>query len=220
MKFFFVFFCLALSSVFAMNLDAVKSALAKEFQNNFPNIIIKDIQLKANALPKDFENYTFLRIAPGNFTKAQGFLRAEFKSPKSIQRNVFFRFFIQANLEILRAKHSINRGDKLGSLDYELVLMDFDKVPLNALFLDDVKELVAKTRINKNAILKENMFKTKALIKKNDNIIGILKDENVNISIELVALESANLNERIRVKNKEGRILQGKVIAKDKVLLQ
>lgn len=190
----------------AASLEEIKTALAKEFRNNFPKIIISQIDLKITSLPKDFDQYEFLRIANGRFNQAQGFLRAEFKTPQNIQKNVFFRYFIQANLEVLKSERAIKRGDKLGAFDYKSVLIDFDKVPLNALTLDDVDNLVAKSNINKNAILRANMFKTTALIRRNDPIIGILSEANVDVLIELVALQSANMGERIRAKTKKVKL--------------
>ncbi|MDO4674508.1 flagellar basal body P-ring formation chaperone FlgA [Campylobacter sp.] len=204
----------------AGNLERVKDALAKEYQNNFPQIIIKQIDLKITSLPKEFENFEFLRIANGKFNKAQGFVRAEFKTHQNISKNVFFRYFIRANLEVLRSTRAIKRGDRLGALDYRIVLMDFDKVPSNALSIDDLNNILAKNNINKNTILRENMFKTTAIIKRGDLVVGVLRDSGVDVLIELVSLQSANLSERIRLKSKEGKVMQGTVIGKNRVLLQ
>ncbi|TKX33191.1 flagellar basal body P-ring formation chaperone FlgA [Campylobacter aviculae] len=202
------------------DLEEIKLALAKEIKNNFPKILITQIDLKTTSLPKDFNQYEFLRIANGRFNQAQGFLRAEFKTPQNIQKNVFFRYFIQANLEVLKSNRAIKRGDKLGAFDYKSILLDFDKVPANALSPEDTNNLIAKSNISKNTILKENMFKTSALIRKNDSIIGILSDGNVDVSIELMALQSANMGERIRAKNKEGKVMQGIVIGKNRMIIQ
>lgn len=204
----------------AGNLDLVKVALTKEYQNNFPQIIINQIDLKITSLPKDFENFEFLRIANGKFNEAQGFLRAEFKTPQNISKNVFFRYFIRANLEVLRSTRTIKRGDRIGAFDYKIVMMDFDKVPSNALSKEDLNNLLAKNNISKNTILRQNMFKTTAIIKRNDQVIGVLKDKGIDVLIELVSLQSANLGERIRVKSKDGRVMQGIVVGKNRVLLQ
>lgn len=216
-------FCLILfflSALTAGNLEKIKNSLAKEFQNNFPNIIIKNIDLKITSLPKDFESFEFLRMASGKFNRATGFLRAEFKTPQNLQKNVFFRYFINAHLEVLKSTRNIKRGDRLGALDYRSVFMDFDKVPSNALSKDDLVNLLAKNNINKNTILRENMFKTTAIIKRGDLVVGVLKDGGVDVLIDLVSLQSANLSEKIRVKNKEGKVMQGIVIGKNRVLLQ
>lgn len=220
MKIIFLTFFIVINYIQAASLEEIKTALAKEFRNNFPKIIISQIDLKITSLPKDFDQYEFLRIANGRFNQAQGFLRAEFKTPQNIQKNVFFRYFIQANLEVLKSERAIKRGDKLGAFDYKSVLIDFDKVPLNALTLDDVDNLVAKSNINKNTILRANMFKTTALIRRNDPIIGVLSEANVDVLIELVALQSANMGERIRTKNKEGKVIQGIVVGKNRIIIQ
>lgn len=219
MKKIFFFICI-FSLCFANNIEKVKLALSKELQNNFSNISITKIDIMDTPLPKDFDQYEFLRLANAKFNKAQGFLRAEFKTPKNIQKNIFFRYFVDANIEILKSKKPILKGEKLSPLDFNKVSMDFDKIPINALSTEEAKNLIAKVNINKNTILKRNMFKINALIKRNDPVIGILRDSNVDIEIELIALESANLGERIKVKNKEGKVMQGIVNGKNRILLQ
>lgn len=211
---------LMISFAWGANLEELKIALAKEFKNNFPKIIITQIDLKIASLPKDFQQYEFLRIANGRFNQAQGFVRAEFKTPQNIQKNVFFRYFIRADLEVLKSERAIKRGNKLSAFDYKTMLIDFDKVPPNALSLDDVNQLIAKSNISKNTILKSNMFKTTALIRRNDPIIGVLSDGNIDVLVELVALQNANMGERIRAKNKEGRVMQGIVVGKNRMIIQ
>ncbi|MBK1973321.1 flagellar basal body P-ring formation protein FlgA [Campylobacter sp. TTU-622] len=215
-----LFFICIFNLCFANNIEKVKLALSKELQNNFSNIIITKIDIMNTSLPKDFDQYEFLRLANAKFNKAQGFLRAEFKTPQNIQKNIFFRYFVDADIEILKSKKSILKGEKLSPLDFDKALMDFDKIPLNALSAEEAKNLVVKVNINKNTILKRNMFKINALIKRNDPIIGILRDSNIDIQIELTALENANLGERIKAKNKEGKVMQGIVSGKNRILLQ
>ncbi|EOI0718667.1 flagella basal body P-ring formation protein FlgA, partial [Campylobacter jejuni] len=43
---------------------------------------------------------------------------------------------------------------------------------------------------------------------------------NVDVLIELVALQSANMGERIRAKNKEGKVMQGIVVGKNRMIIQ
>ena len=99
-------------------------------------------------------------------------------------------------------------------------MIDFDKAPLNSISKEDAINLIAKNNINKNTILKENMFKSNTLVKRKDVIVGILSDENVDVLIELIALESGNLGQTIRVKNKDGKTMQGVIIGKNRVKLQ
>lgn len=216
----FLLLFVLLSLVNAGNLDQVKVALVKEFTNNFPKIMITKIDLKAPSLPRDFEEYEFLGLTNAKFNRSVGLGRAEFKTPRNERKSIFFKYFIKARLDVLKSISPIKRGERLEPFHYKRTLIDFDKVPLNALGLEDTHNLIAKNNIRKNAILKENMFKINALIKKNDPVIGVLKDEGIDVLIELVALHSANLNEKIRVKNKDGKVMQGIVIEKNKVLLQ
>lgn len=217
-----LFFALAFFVVFASaaNLEEIKLALVKEYKNNFPQLIIKNITLKTNSLPKDFNSLKFIRLANARFNKANGYVKAEFFDSQNIKRSVFFRYFIKASLQVLRANKDINRGENLVATDYNLVLMDFDRVPLGALSSTDDLNIVSKTVIKKNAILKKNMFKEIDLIKRNDNIMGILKDLGVNMMVELKAIEGGKMGEKIRLKNKEGKVVEGLIIDKNTVQIQ
>jgi len=208
-----------INSSFASNYDAVKQALIKEYKAHFSKIIIKDVKIEANGVPKDFESFNFLRIANLRFERASGYLRAEFSTNKG-QKNIFFRYFIKADLEVLRANKELKRGDRLSALDYSVILMSFDKVPLKALSTDDDLSLVAKSNVARNAILRQSMFKKIELVKKGDFLRGVLKDKDVQIFIELSALESGNKGDIIRLKTKEGKLMQGLVVDKNLVELK
>lgn len=215
-----IFLILIPCFIFSTNIEKVKQALKEEFINNYPKIIINNIDLKSSSLPKDFDKFEFLRIANGRFDKAQGFLRAEFKTNNNLQKNVFFRYFIYANLEVLKSQIDIKKGQRLGVFDYEIVLIDFEKAPLNPVSKEDALNLIAKSNINKNTILKESMFKSNTLIKRKDIVVGILSDNGIDILVELMALDSGNLGQRIRLKNKDGKIMQGIITGKNRVKLQ
>ena len=204
----------------AANLEEIKVALIKEYKNNFPHIIIKNVNLKTRSMPKDFSELKFIRLAKSRFDKANGYVKAEFNDKNGILRSVFFRYFIKANLQVLRATRAMDRGEILNPSSYKVVFMDFDRVPLGALASSDDLELISKTTIKKNAILKNNMFRKIDLIKKNDNVVGLVQDSTLNMMIELKAIEGGQLGESIRLKNKEGKILQGIIIDKNKVKIK
>ena len=216
--FFAVFVMLSLTN--AANLEEIKLALIKEYKNNFPQIIIKSINLKSRSMPKDFDELKFIRLAKARFDKANGYVKAEFNDKNGILRSVFFRYFIKGNLQVLRATRAMGRGEILNASDYTLVFMDFDRVPLGALASTDDLDLITKTTIKKNAILKSNMFRKVDLIKRNDEVIGIMQDTGLNIMIELKAIEGGQIGDSIKLKNKDGKVLQGVIIDKNKVQIK
>lgn len=204
----------------SVNIEHIKFALSTEFKNKFPQIIITSIDIHTATLPKNFDEFAFIRLAEGKFDRASGYLRAEFKTPENIKKNVFFRYFIKAKLEILRANKDLQRGDVLGVEHYKAAFYDFDKVPVGALAKDDDLDLIARTNIKKNAILRQNMFKANHIVKKNAVVKGVLNDEDVKISIELTTLEAGNKGDTIKVKTKEGKVLQAVIIGKNQVSLE
>lgn len=104
---------------------------------------------------------------------------------------------MQASSEALKSERSIQGGNKFGVLDYKSVLMDFNRVPSNVPILEDTYNSIVKNNINKSIILKENMSRTMALTRRNGPVIGALSDGNVDVLIELTALHSTDMGERI-----------------------
>ena len=202
------------------NIEQIKFALATEFKNKYPQIIIKSIDIQTAALPKNFDEFEFLRLAEGKFDKASGYLRAEFKTPDKLKKNVFFRYFVKARLEVLRANKDLQRGESLGVNNYRMAFFDFDKVPAGALSKDDDLDLVARTNVKKNAILRQNMFKANHLVKKNAALKGVLKDGEVRTSVELNALEAGNKGDTIKVRTRDGKVFQAVVVGKNQVSLE
>lgn len=208
------------SAVDLANIQSIKIALASEFQATFPRIIISKIELQSSKLPKDFEHYEFLRLANGNFRRSNGYLRAEFKTTSGIKKSVFFRYFAKARIEVLRLNKDLERGSQLASHDFSVVYYDFDKVPLDYIELGADKNLVARSNIRKGEILRSNMFKNDSLVKKNDLLKGMLKDGDLSAAVELQALENGDLNETIRLKTKDGRVLQGVITGKKSAIIE
>lgn len=210
-----LFFC---TLNFASNFDEVKLALIKEFKTNYPQIEIISLELNTqSSLPEDFNQYVFLKLGNHNFEKADGFIKAEFKTPEQFKKNIFFKYFLKAKLEVLQSTRPISRNENLSPASFKIVKIPFDKVPSGILKKDEIANLIAKSNIRENMILKYNMFKTKTLIQRNDSVYGVMKDGDLSIIIELKAMQSGNLNQRIRLKNKEGKVVHGKVISKNYV---
>ncbi|WP_229238486.1 flagellar basal body P-ring formation chaperone FlgA [Campylobacter volucris] len=210
-----LFFC---TLNFASNFDEVKLALIKEFKTNYPQIEIISLELNTqSSLPEDFNQYVFLKLGNHNFEKADGFIKAEFKTPEQFKKNIFFKYFLKAKLEVLQSTRPISRNENLNPASFKIVKIPFDKVPSGILKKDEIANLIAKSNIRENMILKYNMFKTKTLIQRNDSVYGVMKDGDLSMIIELKAMQSGNLNQRIRLKNKEGKVVHGKVISKNYV---
>ncbi len=202
------------------NFDLVKAALAQEFRAQNPKIIIRNVELQTGTLPKNFAAYEFIKLGDARFVKASGYVRAVFKTPENTQKNVFFRYFIKAKVEVLRANRDLQRGEVLASTDYSIVFYDFDKVPLWALEKEGAADLIARTAVRKHSILKQNMFKANHLVKANAQMMAVLGDGEVKMSVEVAAIEAGNKGDTIKVKTKDGKVLQAVIIDKNQVSLK
>ena len=50
--------------------------------------------------------------------------------------------------------------------------------------------------------------------------MGIMQDTGLNIMIELKAIEGGQIGDSIKLKNKDGKVLQGVIIDKNKVQIK
>lgn len=214
--FFLLVFSLSLS---AANIEEIKQGFIKELKNEFENIKIISLVLDPQSrLDEDFKAYEFIKIAEGNFKKSRGFFRAIVRDKKN-EKNIFFRYFLEAKVEVLIARRNIVRNKIISAFDYTLASVDFENVPYDYLYKIDEK-LISKRNIKKESILRRNFFKIKPLIQKNDVVYGLLKDGQVSILLELKALGPGFKGQIIRLKNKEGKSILGQVIDKNTVLIK
>ena len=64
------------------------------------------------------------------------------------------------------------------------------------------------------------MFKANHLVKKDAKMKAVLDDGEVKMSVDVSALEAGNKGDTIRVKTKEGKVLQAIIVGKNQVSLQ
>ncbi|WP_230107738.1 flagella basal body P-ring formation protein FlgA, partial [Campylobacter lari] len=136
---------------FASNFDEVKLALIKEFKTNYPQIEIISLELNTqSALPEDFNQYVFLKLGNHNFDRADGFIKAEFKTPEQYKKNIFFKYFLKAKLEVLQSTRPISRNENLSPASFKILKIPFDKAPQGILKKDEIANLIAKSNIREN----------------------------------------------------------------------
>lgn len=208
---------LAFTSSKAADLASLKAELVKAFKEEYKGIEISELVLKPQG-KQDLKSYEFLRIDRANLRRAQGFIKLVFRS-KSTEKNVFFRYFIKARINTLIASKKILRAQALSPALYTHSSVDFEKVPRDYLYEVNEK-LIAKRTIKKGKVLRRAYFKLKPLIAKKDRVYGVLKDGQISIMIELIALQSGQKGQLIRLKNKEGKTVQGRVLSRYQVELR
>lgn len=192
------------------------------YLENFPNAQIKTLNIKPkNPLPNGFKRYTFkdIKVLKYKLHKARGVFLAHFVTPKHTVKTIYFYFESEVFLYVFRAKKRLTRGNVLSKIDYERVLIPIQKSPNDP--LEDLSNtLVAKFTVQKNRVLSRHQFKIKSLVSKGEIVQAYLKDENLVLQVEAVALKSGNKNDIIRIKTDEGKVLNAKVQSAKVVLIR
>lgn len=211
-------FLLALS-LQAASLQEVKSALAKSLKANYKGLVIKQLLIKPQGtLQADFAKYSFIGLDANNLRYASGFVKAVFNTPNG-EKNLFFRYYLSAHVKALVASKKILRNQDLTPGDYTQKEVGFSNLARDYIYEINT-QLVAKRNIRKGKVLRKAYFMPKPLIAKGQRVYGYLSDGGISISIELRALQSGFKGQLIRLKNKEGRTVQGRVVSSFRVDLR
>lgn len=213
----FFLLCSSFSILSASSIDELKQILEDEYKKYYQSIFIKAMELKPQKpIVGDFKDYEFLSIEIISY-KSRGYFKADFKHENAI-KSLYFSYNMIADAYVLVAKNDMKKEQNVGMFDFKKQKMDINKIPQNAVFSIQ-SNLICKTNIKKDRIFTSSMFKTSFLINKNDNVVVEIKDGGLSVFVDMIALGSGNLGQKIKLKNKDGKIFYGIVKSHKNVLL-
>ncbi len=219
-----IFILITIFIIFSHNLFALTLAesLKIKIKEDIPNATINSISIeKPSSLPQDFSSYKLKDIFILSIRSNDGNFRALYEMPNKLNKSIFFKFKIDANVNVLVAIKDIDRDHILNLSDYEqksVSLKEYDKEALKEA-PKNIK-LITRTRIKRGKILTNRQFKTLSDIKKGDLINAVLKDGALNIEVLVTALEDGNVGDIIQVRNENNQVFKANVISKNRVLIR
>lgn len=214
-RFFLLCFCCGF--LYASSIDELKQKLEDEYAKHYKSIFIKAMDLKPQKqIVGDFSEYEFLSMDIIAY-KSRGYFKADFRYQNDI-KTLYFAYNMVADAYVLVAKNDMKKEQNVGIFDYKKQKLDINKIPKNAIFTIQ-NNLICKTNIKKDRILTSSMFKTTFLVNKNDNVVVEIKDGGLSVFVDMIALESGNLGQKIKLKSKEGKIFYGRVKSHKNVLM-
>ncbi len=191
----------------SMNLDALKKALIRIYEAEYPNIHVQDVAI----VPR----YT-LKSIPNNFTiniKPSALLRSHATFSITVDnREIFFDYFIDANLPIYKSKRKIKRGEALGVANLNYNFIHFDK--FKAKPIKHYEGYEAKYNIPKKRVITTREVKKIDLVKRGDKVKVILHSGGMELVFNAKALRDGSLNDTIRVVNDQGKKFEATIISK------
>jgi len=193
-----------------IDFSALKQKLKEFYKQNYKFIQINSVWIiprnHIQKLPKSF----IFKIQPRNALHSH----ANF-SIKNHAKQVFFEYFIDADLYVFKTKRKILRGEALDGRNMKKVYIKLDK--FQALPIQSFSSYQAKHHINEGKIITKRDIEKLALVKRGENISVVVKNNNMEIIMGAKALQSGSLNEMIQIENEKGVRLHAKVIGKNRV---
>ena len=197
--------------------DKLKNFLEKKFLSYYPTMSINSITIKPNnKIPKGYK-FKKVYFSKNSLKRENGNFSTIFSDGKNSKR-VFFKYFIDATVQVLLANEDIRRGTPLSREFFTTIPIKFDN------FYDrpvvDLRNLEAKTFIVKGKILTSRMVRKIPDIHRNDEVTAEARDGGIVVDFMVRALEDGRIGEIIRVKRGDKKIFKAKVISSSKVLIK
>lgn len=212
----FIFFLIFILPSELFSATLIETLKAK-IQSEIPNIIIENLAIEPpKLLPPDFSDYKLEDIFLLSMRDENGNMRAKYITPKNISKSMFFKFKIKAKVPALIAIKDLSRGQILTNLDYKIQNIDLKDYNKNILTSNSNIKLISTTNIKRNTILTNRQFKTLSDVKKGDTLMAVLIDGNLNVQIEVTALDDANIGEIFKVKTENNQIFKATLISKNR----
>ncbi|WP_458701658.1 flagellar basal body P-ring formation chaperone FlgA [Sulfurospirillum sp. 1307] len=197
--------------------------LLEEFEKKYPCLNTEDLPdiIAVSTLPYDFKTYELLRIELKSvfLRKSKGSFKAIFKTPNGAEKNIYFKFFINAYIKTFKAKHKLYNDKILSFNDVKTVEVPIDKLPSKAIVCELPKKLMTKSYVSANSILSMNKFKYKKDILRGDNLRAYIRDGMLVITTPATALSDANIGDVIKVKTESRKIVRAKIVSKYKAIV-
>ncbi len=130
-------------------------------------------------------------------------------------------FFIKVTKDCIISTRNIRIKEKLSDTDIERVKKDITYLPDDIILsVEELDNLVTRKAILKGTLLLRSMFESMPLFRKGARVSLIVKIKNIQVETEGTAMDDGRINDLLRVKLDNGKILEGKVNKEGKVIIE
>lgn len=208
-----LFLCMALYADSINN--QIHAKLLNTFQKTYPTMNIRLLKVvRTSHLPKNFESATLedIYISPTAIERNSGNISAMLKIGNK-KRKIFYRYTIDATVNVLRATAYIQRGKVLTDEMVDSInikFANFYEMPITPYFIGRYK---ARTSIIEGKILTTRHVTKITPINRGDIITARLQDGGVIVTFQAEAMQDARIGDTIKIKRDYGSFFQAKVIS-------
>jgi len=141
------------------------------------------------------------------------------------ENKVIYVFNVQARVqekrEIFQAKRSIQKGEKVTTDDFLIVVQAVNPNGIYLLSFSNEQEYIANNFIGKGAIIKKTDINTSPYVTKNEMVTVLMQNDTMQLSYQAIAKANGWFGDRIMLQNPEShQDFAGEVIDQNTVLVK
>lgn len=203
--------------------DEIANEVLRLFEEKYPCIDADLPEIKAsNILPFDFQTYTLTEVIlrKNAYKNKKGSFKAVFTTSTK-DKKIYFKFTINANIDVFKARHNLYNDKILSQNDYEKVNIKLNKLPSKVITCQMPKNLITKSYLREGTILSMQKFSHKKDALKGSRINAYIKDGMLVIGLDAQLLEDANVGDVARIKTDQGKLFKAKLVSQyEAIILQ
>ena len=209
------------ASLFAFSDKAeadLKSAIKNEYIKEYPQIAVVSIKVQEGSKENiSGYRYSAIEMQRQNLTKNNGVVLAIFVNEKNETKRVFVRYEIEALLEVLKAKHNLQKDKILSQEDVNIENIALKNIFFKPLTKDELGSVSTKRFISGGTVITQKDASKPPAVRKNSIVYAVIRQDAVEIEMEVTALEDGDIGDTINVRAKNGKNMKALVASKERV---
>ena len=199
-----------------LDLLALKKELEKLYLQKYPTMQIKNISI----FPTSLHNKNFI-FNPSkcsiNLSKSMLKRNRGTFAIKCDKRNYFFKFYIDATLDVYKANIKIKKDKIIDSKAIRKETITFKTIYSLPVYDMERRNVMAKRNIAQDKIITLSMISPIPAVKKHETVNCFLQDGAVHIEFNAEAMQNGYIGDEIVLKREDGQTIKGVVLKKNLV---
>lgn len=192
------------------------NALKDAFKEKYPSIQFTSVEVVPrgylNTIPQEYE----VELPRTFYRTNEGTLSIETLK----KRKLFFDYLIDANIDVYHAKHEIQKGEKLSTLNTIKKQIKFDTFKARPISKEQINLTQSKRKLPVDSVIYIRDTEALTLVKRDSMVNVNFTDSGLSISFSARALQNGKLHDIITIEKRDKTKLRVRVIGKNRVEMQ
>jgi len=188
----------------------IKELIKREYEKQYKYIDIKSVDIHSRGYIEKIPKEYTIKIQGRSYLRNNGIVIVK----SSTHQDTFFDYFINAKVNVYKAKEDIKRRSELSIINTKKMMISLDSfrdMPVQEMIKSTLQ---SKHNIKKGTILTLRDIEKLYLVKRGSNVNVFLDNSNLSISLFAKATQNGCLGDTISVVNNDGKKINVIVTAK------